>query len=225
MLWNTFGPISGAVKTIFCPNWDDATLALLGNWGNIMYIVPVIPVMYYFQTKGLRNAVVMTAGLMVIGSLLRCLPFKVTAFAWACHACAILNGVAGIVIFSAPSAVSAAWFPPNERTTATGIAIVFNNLGNALSFLVGPAIVPDPVELNYDESVNKSVEPCIVIPGKELTAIQWDLTELMYLEFGLVAICFIAILFYFPDKPKLPPSLSSEAPRMKFVPGLKKICS
>ena len=37
-----------------------------------------------------------------------------------CHACAILNGIAGIVVFSAPSAVSSAWFPPNERTTATG---------------------------------------------------------------------------------------------------------
>ena len=62
------------------------------------------------------------------------------------HICAILNGMAGIVIFSAPSAVSSAWFPPGERTTATGIAIVFNNLGNAVSFLLAPAIVPDPPE-------------------------------------------------------------------------------
>ncbi len=61
-----------------------------------------------------------------------------------CHLCAILNGIAGIVVFSAPSAVSSAWFPPNERTTATGIALVFNNLGNAFSFLAAPGIVPDP---------------------------------------------------------------------------------
>ncbi len=61
-----------------------------------------------------------------------------------CHICAILNGVAGIIIFSAPSAVSATWFPPEERTTATGIALVLNNLGNAVSFLAAPAIVPDP---------------------------------------------------------------------------------
>ena len=60
------------------------------------------------------------------------------------HICAILNGMAGVVVFSAPSAVSSAWFPPGERTTATGIAIVFNNLGNAVSFLLAPAIVPDP---------------------------------------------------------------------------------
>lgn len=61
-----------------------------------------------------------------------------------CHICAILNGIAGIIVFSAPSALSAAWFPPNERTTATAVAIAFNNLGNAFSFLLGPAIVPDP---------------------------------------------------------------------------------
>ena len=60
------------------------------------------------------------------------------------HICAILNGMAGVIVFSAPSAVSSAWFPPGERTTATGIAIVFNNLGNAVSFLLAPAIVPDP---------------------------------------------------------------------------------
>ena len=54
--------------------------------------------------------------------------------------------MAGIVVFSAPSALSSAWFPPGERTTATGIAIVFNNLGNAVSFLLAPAIVPDPPE-------------------------------------------------------------------------------
>ena len=61
-----------------------------------------------------------------------------------CHLCAILNGIAGIIVFSAPSALSAAWFPPNERTTATAIGIAFNNLGNAASFFLGPAIVPDP---------------------------------------------------------------------------------
>ena len=48
------------------------------------------------------------------------------------HLCAILNGVAGVVVFSAPSAVSSAWFPPAERTTATAVGILFNNLGNAL---------------------------------------------------------------------------------------------
>ena len=99
---------------------------------------------------------------MVVGSAIRCIPFKLDVFTWwdllttlnaktqltnfprMCHLCAILNGVAGIIVFSAPSALSSTWFPPEERTTATGVAIVFNNLGNAFSFLLAPAIVPDP---------------------------------------------------------------------------------
>ena len=73
-----------------------------------------------------------------------------------CHICAILNGIAGIIVFSAPSALSSAWFPPHERTTATGVAIVFNNLGNAMSFFAGPAIVPDPAGRNGTSGGNGS---------------------------------------------------------------------
>jgi len=73
---------------------------------------------------GLRASMVLTAAMMALGTFLRCLPLGVNAFTWMCHICAILNGIAGIVVFSAPSAVSAAWFPPEERTTATGVAIV-----------------------------------------------------------------------------------------------------
>ena len=56
MVWNTFGPISVSVLSVFCPEWDSSTLALLGNWGNIMYIIPVVPVMWFFTTKGNRLA-------------------------------------------------------------------------------------------------------------------------------------------------------------------------
>ena len=145
------------------------------------------------EILGLRDAMILTGCLMVIGSVARCIPFKATAFTWSCHLCAILNGAAGVVVFSAPSAVSAAWFPPQERATATGIAIVFNNMGNALSFLMGPAIVPDPVE-NADnqtsfltgpaflaiEHNNGSQEPCLVLPSDEMLLIKERINDLMY---------------------------------------------
>ena len=53
------------------------------------------------------------------------------------HIGANLNGIAGIVICSVPTAVSSLWFPPNERTTATGLSTMFNQLGNAGGFLLG----------------------------------------------------------------------------------------
>ena len=44
---------------------------------------------------------------------------------------------------AAPAALSAAWFPADQRTTATAVSQVFNGLGNGVSFLLGPAMVPD----------------------------------------------------------------------------------
>ncbi len=40
----------------------------------------------------------------------------------------------------------------------------------------------------------------------------------------MIAACFLAIVFYFPNKPKRPPSISSSQERMDFIPGLKNIC-
>ena len=99
-----------------------------------------------------------------------------------CHLCAIFNGMAGIIVFSAPSAVSSAWFPPNERTTATGIALVFNNLGNAFSFLAAPGIVPDPVAINNQTSYDKNeTTGCPILKPEEKTLIEDRLQILMYL--------------------------------------------
>jgi nitrate/nitrite transporter NarK len=103
--------------------------------------------------------------------------------------------MAGIIVFSAPSAVSSAWFPPNERTTATGIALVFNNLGNAFSFLAAPGIVPDPTASNQTVSFNDTNFPgfatnvsngCPILEPAEKLYIEKRLQILMYLGNQLV---------------------------------------
>lgn len=228
-IWNTFGPISTSLLAVLCPVWTAGTVALLGNWGNIMYIFPAALFIWFLETKGLRKSMILTAALMVIGTILRALPLGIPIFTWMCHICAILNGMAGIIVFSAPSALSSAWFPPNERTTATGIALVFNNLGNVFSFLA-PQIVPDPSAGNntnfdnetsfeiYDDDTN-----CPIVDPEEKSLIEYRLQLLMYIEAGLVIGCFLAIVAYFPSKPKHPPSVSSNMKRMDFWPGLKQI--
>ncbi len=195
---------------------------------------------------------IMTAVIMTIGAMLRCLPVKIDTFTVyvyesvyytvilmhktfrrMCHLCAVLNGIAGIIVFSAPSAVSSAWFPPAERTTATGNAIVFNNLGNALSFFAGPAIVPDPPAVNGSTSsdvppdefiLSRSRANCADIEKDEWDMITTRITILMYLVAGLVLSVTVLIMLHFPSKPKLPPSITSSIQRMDFVPGLKRIC-
>jgi len=221
-IWNSFGPIAASLLAVFCPDWSQSTIAMLGNWGNIMYIIPVVPMLWFFEAKGLRAAMILTAGMMLLGTGLRCIPgININAFTWMAHLCAILNGIAGIVIFSAPAAVSSAWFPPGERTTATGIALVFNNLGNAVSFLAAPAIVPDPPIVNDNSTSNAS---CPKIEQDWSDLISFRLSLLMYLEASLVGLCFILIVCHFPSRPKIPPSLTSSMERLNFLAGVKAIC-
>ena len=82
MIWNSFGPISTSLLAVLCPHWTDSTLALLGNWGNIMYIIPVVPVLWFFEVKGLRASMILTATVMLIGTVLRSLPLGIPTFTW-----------------------------------------------------------------------------------------------------------------------------------------------
>ena len=96
-----------------------------------------------------RYAVLLTSGLIALGTSVRCLFLVVPSlsqsdFTILCHLGALLNGIPSIVVTSAPPAVSAAWFPPSERVTATSISQMMNNLGTGLSFLLANMIVKDP---------------------------------------------------------------------------------
>ena len=53
------------------------------------------------------------------------------------HVGHFFNGLGGPVAMGAPPILSAIWFPPKERATATAIGTVFNYLGVALSFIMG----------------------------------------------------------------------------------------
>ena len=53
------------------------------------------------------------------------------------HIGQFLNGLGGPIAMGAPPAISAEWFPPEQRTTATAISTLSNTMGNAVSFLLG----------------------------------------------------------------------------------------
>ena len=82
MIWNSMGPISNSLLAVFCPEWTKKTLALFGNWGNIMYIIPLCPVLWLLETKGLRKAMIFTGFIMCLGVIVRCLPLSTSAFTW-----------------------------------------------------------------------------------------------------------------------------------------------
>ena len=132
---------------------------MMANWGCIMFVITVVPLSKLAEYD-LRVTVLLVSGLVALGTVLRCvhcfykndLLFLIrfvppvssdpTHSPLSCHACAILNGISGVTIMAAPPLISSYWFPPEERTTATSINQAANMLGNGLSMLVGPALVP-----------------------------------------------------------------------------------
>ena len=53
------------------------------------------------------------------------------------HVAQFIIGSAGPVVFTAGPSVSALWFPPEQRTTATAIATIAGFAGSAGCFIFG----------------------------------------------------------------------------------------
>lgn len=104
----------------------------------------------------------------------------------------------GPVAIGAPPLVSATWFSPSERTTATAIGTLAGYFGIAIAFAVGPAMVPNEV-------VQANVSNSSLYADDEII-------KYMYFELGLCTAVFLCALLYFPARPPVPPSLTSATP-------------
>ncbi|CAH1264533.1 DIRC2 [Branchiostoma lanceolatum] len=250
MVWNVWGPISDSAKFVF--GWHDSDIALLTNWGPIAYIPLAVPFSWLMDVKGLRISVIVTAFLVFAGTGIRCVTaFYIGAATWLMNIGQCLNGMAGPVAMSAPAVLSAAWFPHEQRATATAIGTILGCLGSAASFIIGPLIVRSRAanhtghhnvsgyESLFDEeirlSINETVfdvvlggivdETCIFV---SIFPTEWkterdEIMILMYAEFALSAALFLASIIYFPDKPPTPPTLTAATERLDFRTGVKQL--
>ncbi|XP_069169382.1 solute carrier family 49 member 4 homolog isoform X2 [Procambarus clarkii] len=204
--WSIWGPISESVDAAF-EGWGSGTVAMMANWGTITFASCVAPMCWLMSTKGLRVGVVTCAVLVACATVARILPFMADSdkfFTVMCHIAAILNGIAGTLIMSAPPMIAAEWFPPKERTTATAVSQVLNQLGTAGSYLA-PLLVQSP-----NAGVTKD-------------QIKSDIKTLLYIYAAVGVTLLIAILVYFPTKPPTPPSVTSSVQRLNFKSSLKKL--
>lgn len=141
------------------------------------------------------------AFLSVLGKGLQAIPFhdrKVRTVVINIGQVLIMAG--GPVALGAPPLVSATWFPPDERTTATAIGTLAGYFGIAIAFALGPAMVPNKIPASHIG--NSSAPDAVKIMNQQLT-------NYMYAELGLCIAVFLCVLLYFPSRPPLPPSLTS----------------
>ena len=175
--------------------------------------------MKHLSLIGLRVSVLLTTFLAVLGKGLQVIPFDDTSM----RTIFINLGqffcmTTGTVALGAPPLVSATWFPPSERTTATAIGTLVGYFGIAASFAVGPAMVP--VVVAQTNASNTSIPNSTQDQAK---LIDHQLLQYTYFELALCTVVFLCALVHFPARPLFPPSLTSSTPhRVSTKAALKK---
>ena len=127
--------------------------------------------------------------------------------------------------------VSAAWFPPEQRTTATAISSLACYSGTALSFVIGPLLVPDVLNyVNETEFKNATTEHGIsfielrqYFNQEDRAFFKSKIMNLMYIEFAITTLTMLCVIIHFPEKPKLPPSVTAAIGRLEFKVGAKSL--
>jgi FLVCR family MFS transporter len=166
---------------------------------------------FSYSVKGLRMAVVLSAGCQFFGSVFRCIP---TGENWTISTVLIcfgqvLSTIVAPISSSAGVLVSATWFPSNQRTTSTAISMAGPITGIALSFIIGPLFVDDIGSTHYSQ-VN-SIQRNIYFK---------QIRNLCLVESGLMGLLFLAVIIHYPAKPPHLPSRSSGTGRMSTKSGI-----
>lgn len=113
----------------------------------------------------------------------------------------------------APPFLSAVWFPLNERTTATAIATLVPYLGLSITYVSGPALVPT---ISLSNATNVTLY--------DVDRMRDNITIYMVIQLIISAVLLVCVLIYFPSKPPLPPSPSSEITRSEaYREEIKKL--
>ncbi len=136
--------------------------------------------------------------------------------------CAALNGWASIVIDGTLTALTAAWFPAGERTTATGLIVALQMAGLVPPSLLFPWLVPEPPPQPPSSQDNNRTTA--VAESSQLAAdIRDEVAVILYGEAAVAAALLAVMLLFFPDRPPSPPSKSAGVARQDVRSSLRRI--
>ncbi|XP_015765955.1 PREDICTED: disrupted in renal carcinoma protein 2 homolog [Acropora digitifera] len=225
MKWNTWSPIQGTAQVAF--GWSDGTITLLVAWSPIVFTIILAPVSWLMDAKGLRAATLLLAVSNFAAAAFQAIPL--TNIKWQTvlvHLGMIVGDVGAPVAMALGPLISAAWFPPQQRTIATAVASLSSYVGVGLAFIVGPLLVPDVV--NKDNYIGKSINYTKIrnnMTNVQLQFLKDKIMQLMYIELGVTTLLLLVVIGYFPKKPPSPPSLTATTDRLNFKDGFKRLIS
>lgn len=119
------------------------------DWLSIVYMVAYVPLIFpatwLLDKKGLKLTALMGAGLNCVGAWVKCASVRPDLFGVTMTG-QIICSVAQVFILGLPSRIASVWFGPKEVSTACATAVLGNQLGVAIGFLLPPVLVPNTVE-------------------------------------------------------------------------------
>ncbi|HEX8991671.1 MAG TPA: MFS transporter [Anaerolineales bacterium] len=189
LLWITFASVTEQAMKFY--QVSDLAIGLLSLSFLVVYMLVSFPASWLIDTYGIRAGVGLGAALTGVFGLVRGLGGS--QYGW------VLAAQIGIAIgqpfvLNAVTAVSARWFPINERATATGLG----SLAIYLGILLGVALTP-------------------------YLALRWGMPGMLII-YGVVAGVAMFLFFFFarerPPTPPCPPELEA---RTLMVEGLAKM--
>ncbi len=119
-----------------------------------------------------------------------------------------------------PPAFSSTWFPAHQRATATSIIITSSALGEAVSYVLGPALVSSPPTADDDAT---SQDDTVTSSPSDISHMRAQILHYMWLQCGLAVTVFLLVLAYFPNRPPNCPTPSARVARMEYKAGAKAL--
>ncbi|XP_035473268.2 feline leukemia virus subgroup C receptor-related protein 1 isoform X2 [Scophthalmus maximus] len=159
------------------------------DWLSIVYMVAYVPLIFpatwLLDRRGLRLTALLGAGLNCAGAWLKCASVSPELFGVTVTA-QVVCAVAQVFILGLPSRIASVWFGPREVSTACATAVLGNQLGIAIGFLLPPVLVP-----NTPNDV-------------ELTG--RNISVMFYGTAAVSTALFVLAVIVVKDRPPLPPS-------------------
>ncbi|KAB1258992.1 Feline leukemia virus subgroup C receptor-related protein 1 [Camelus dromedarius] len=116
------------------------------DWLSMVYMLAYVPLIFpatwLLDTRGLRLTALLGSGLNCLGAWIKCGSVQQHLF-WVTMMGQCLCSVAQVFILGLPSHIASVWFGPKEVSTACATAVLGNQLGTAVGFLLPPVLVPN----------------------------------------------------------------------------------
>ncbi|CAG9534238.1 unnamed protein product [Cercopithifilaria johnstoni] len=159
------------------------------NWTSMIYmltyIIFVLPASWVLDKYGLRTSLILGSGGNCIGALIKMFSARPDAF-WITFLGQTIVGFSQMFILGIPPRLAAVWFGPEEVSTACASGVFGNQLGIAIGFLLPP----------------------VLVHRGEAEFVASDLSRLFLISVVANTIIFFLMVFSFPKRPSLPPSLA-----------------